>query len=682
MKKFKLRKLNKPARIKLFRFLKYKFGVKPNKLLFTTNLTKHLPTNTYTFQHPTFSAKSRILYSDGLRLVGNLPERFSLGSTRNDVYWKFLSTSDGNLVYLTKSQLNVRRPRRKFPRKSFQPYNLNRSIGRLKIRGPRGRLPRVRGKVTVFSTFKKKKLTIFRNVTTFRVRKNLNKSFTKSNLTYISPSLFLNKPGLVSGSRVSDYIYRLNPKSLRRRSKFKRLLGTSRFRPKKFFKPSYLTSDSSFYINKFVVGKYQPFINSTQSKLNNSINLFFNKLRIYQPISTHCLKATPYSNTSYLVNRVLNPFRFNNQTLHNDINYFTDFLSLDFKTVQTKSLPSKPLIFSRRGLPLIFKNLSSFIFTSSLLRTSVEPKPKFVFKKKMFSFIFPNEYKNTLFFKKKKTLTDKLVFNNRFTSTSFKYRRKSIYLRMLYVRSITNLRSPNQNAPYQFNGTSNYSLNLRNRELRIPRVRFRPGYQSLWRKVRSSLKEFMGLRFVYQQQLTRYLAKFYRSANSYLLSRSEVCLYKAILYSHLLPDMSSINTFWANNFIYLNSFTPLNLKLITTPGDIIQLVVSLNYYITYRWLLNLSKKRRNKFRYLVFRKNLSRRYKVIKTRKQSSFYTPNWIYKNRFDFADVKNFIEVDYFSLSAIILYTPYTNSYYYPEEHIDLRMNIFRLYNWKYIT
>lgn len=92
----------------------------------------------------------------------------------------------------------------------------------------------------------------------------------------------------------------------------------------------------------------------------------------------------------------------------------------------------------------------------------------------------------------------------------------------------------------------------------------------------------MGLRFVYQQQLTRYLAKFYRSANSYLLSRSEVCLYKAILYSHLLPDMSSINTFWGNNFIYLNSFTPFNLKLITTPGDVIQLVVSLNYYITYR----------------------------------------------------------------------------------------------------
>jgi len=682
MRRLKLRKLDTPTRIKLLKLLKYKFWINPNKHLITSSPTKHLSTNTQTFQHPIFLKKTQEHHSGGSELVGNLPERFSLGSPRNDVSWKFLTTSEGSLAYLSKSNLNIRRPRRKFTRKSFQPYSLNSSTGRLRVKGLQRRLPRVRGKINTMSIFKKIRHTTSKKVTTFRVRKNLNKGFTKSNLTYSNPSLFLNKPTLVKGNTTSDYVYRLNSKYLHRRSKFKRLLNTTRFKPKKSFKPSYAPSNSSFYINNLVLNKYKPLVISTQSKLNNFINLFVTKPQLTQLNFTYYSTPTLHSNPTNLRDRFLSPFKFNKLTTYSNINHLTDLISSSFKNDQPKPLPAKPSISSRRGLPLTFKNLSSFIFTSSFLKTSAEPRPKFVFKKKMFSFIFPNEYKNTLFSKKKKTLTDKLVFNNRFTSSSFKYRRKSIYLRMLYSRSVSNSRLTAQNNQYKFNGTSNYPINLRNRELRIPRVRFRPGYQSLWRRVRSSLKEFMGLRFVYQQQLTRYLAKFYKSANSYLLSRSEVCLHKAILYSHLLPDMASINTFWANNFIYLNSFKPLNLKLITTPGDVIQLVVSLNYYITYRWLLNLSKKRRNKFRYLVFRKNLSRRYKVIKTRKQGSFYTPNWIYKNRFDFADVKNFLEVDYFSLSAIVLYTPYTNSYYYPEEHIDLRMNIFRLYNWKYIT
>ena len=79
----------------------------------------------------------------------------------------------------------------------------------------------------------------------------------------------------------------------------------------------------------------------------------------------------------------------------------------------------------------------------------------------------------------------------------------------------------------------------------------------------------------------------------------------------------------------------------------------------------------------MFRKNLPRRYKVIKNKKQLSFHTPMWIYKNRYDFYDVKNFLEVDYFTLSSVVLYTPYIKSYYTPSDNFDLRINTYRLYN-----
>ena len=85
---------------------------------------------------------------------------------------------------------------------------------------------------------------------------------------------------------------------------------------------------------------------------------------------------------------------------------------------------------------------------------------------------------------------------------------------------------------------------------------------------------------------------------------------------------------------------------------------------------------------MVFRKGLASRYKVMKTRKQHSYYTPNWVYNNRYDISDIKPYLEVDYFSLSAAVLYDPYVLDYHQPNDSIDTRINIYRLYNWKYIN
>ena len=159
-------------------------------------------------------------------------------------------------------------------------------------------------------------------------------------------------------------------------------------------------------------------------------------------------------------------------------------------------------------------------------------------------------------------------------------------------------------------------------------------------------------------------------------------LFRVIMYSRLLPDQSSLDLFWGRKYVFVNGQLPFNKKMILSQGDIIQLIVSNNYYITYRWLSIFTKQRHMKFKKLVYRKGLSRKYKLIKQRKQKSYYTPSWIYKNRFDFFDVKTFLEVDYFTLSAVVLYTPYLLSYYTYDNQLDLKINTFRLYNWKYIT
>ena len=59
-------------------------------------------------------------------------------------------------------------------------------------------------------------------------------------------------------------------------------------------------------------------------------------------------------------------------------------------------------------------------------------------------------------------------------------------------------------------------------------------------------------------------------------------IFRTVLYSRLLPDNSAFNLFWDEKLIFLNGVLPSNKNTILAAGDLIQLVVSINYYITYR----------------------------------------------------------------------------------------------------
>jgi len=67
----------------------------------------------------------------------------------------------------------------------------------------------------------------------------------------------------------------------------------------------------------------------------------------------------------------------------------------------------------------------------------------------------------------------------------------------------------------------------------------------------------------------------------------------------------------------------------------------------------------------------------MKQKKQRSFYVPQWIYLTQYDTADIKPYLEVDYLTLSAIVIYNPYIMNYHMPLETTYYRPNIYRLYN-----
>ena len=329
--------------------------------------------------------------------------------------------------------------------------------------------------------------------------------------------------------------------------------------------------------------------------------------------------------------------------------------------------------------------------------------PKFIFKKKIFSFLKPNEVRQALMNRKKQIFTYKLVFNQKvlmYKSLNF----SPLKLKQLYTTLVNANLKNSQPLFAHLSQYTNRTYNLKHRlsdvlnadtfdlrgtsqlfqrlEVKIPRIRFKPGYQRMWRQSRLALKEALRVKFTYQRKLSQYITRFFRRSNYYAFSASEMSIDKVIIYSRLLPDMVTLLVFLQHRLIYLNGKYVQSKTAIIYENDLIQLIVSKWYYAAYRWITNWTLKRVKKYKRLVYRKGLAGRYKLMKQRKQRSFYTPNWIYLTKYDLSDIKPYLEVDYLTLSAIVIYNPYILGYQTPAETPHYRPTVYRLYNWKYIT
>jgi len=219
-------------------------------------------------------------------------------------------------------------------------------------------------------------------------------------------------------------------------------------------------------------------------------------------------------------------------------------------------------------------------------------------------------------------------------------------------------------------------------EVHVPRVRFKPGYQKLWRDSRSTLAEALRIRYTYQQQFTKYITRFNRKLNSYHFSRDEYTISTIVLYSRLLSDYNTLLLLHKSNCVFINGKAGLNLNHILFIGDSVQLLVSNWMYIYLKWVNMWTSNRVKKFRKLVYRKSLASSYRVMKSRKQRSNYTPMWIHHTKYDISDIKPFLETDFFTLSSILIYDNFLFDFYTPSWFIEDRQLIYRLYNWKYIT
>jgi len=226
-----------------------------------------------------------------------------------------------------------------------------------------------------------------------------------------------------------------------------------------------------------------------------------------------------------------------------------------------------------------------------------------------------------------------------------------------------------------------YSYNLVSPEnnFSIKRVKFKPGYSTLWRNARTAFKTLLNLNFRYQRKLTRYVVKFYKYTRFQIFLSFEMQLLRVLIRTKLLPDPNSSNLFLANGLVFINGVCALNPRLPVFAGDIIQLAIHLKYYIVHRWLLNWNMQKKIRFKTKIKRKLLPKNFEED---KQRSVVLPKWVLANKYLILDIPRYLEVDYLTLSAVCVYSPFSWNDIDVYSFFEHRFGIINMYNWKYIN
>nr|ASY95712.1 ribosomal protein S4 [Paraurostyla sp.] len=219
----------------------------------------------------------------------------------------------------------------------------------------------------------------------------------------------------------------------------------------------------------------------------------------------------------------------------------------------------------------------------------------------------------------------------------------------------------------------------RRKEISIKKIKFKPGYQTMWRKSRKILQLVLKMKFHYQYRLTRYLFKFKKFTKFKNHFFIETRLNTTILNTKILPDIETINNYIYQSFVFLNGHVSLNPYFQIIKNDLIQFVVSISYYIMYRTLVNL-----NLIKKISIRKKIKKKLYSFSLAdyKQKNFDLPIWLsnYKNVYE--DAGRYMEIDYFTLSAFIVYDLMLWNDLNPFNNYELRLSVINMYNWKYIN
>lgn len=195
---------------------------------------------------------------------------------------------------------------------------------------------------------------------------------------------------------------------------------------------------------------------------------------------------------------------------------------------------------------------------------------------------------------------------------------------------------------------------------------------------RKLLKYFYNFRTKKQYFLTKTLIKWIKKSQQSILLSNEFSIVTLLLHSKFCLSYQHARDLIFLGQVYINARQISKINYVAKLSDVIQIIFSKKYFIFHKLLFITFLWKFSKIKY-YFNRWYKHRYNFY---KQHPKQFPNWLAKLMFFKLDVPLFLEVDYSTLSIIIIRYPYyfyeLNLYWY--KYINLYLT--RLYNWKYVT
>lgn len=215
----------------------------------------------------------------------------------------------------------------------------------------------------------------------------------------------------------------------------------------------------------------------------------------------------------------------------------------------------------------------------------------------------------------------------------------------------------------------------------ITRIRYKPGYPRQWRESRAALQILLQVKFQYQHRLTKFIFNYKNASLAKYLPLFEMRLFNILTRSRIIIDHNFASICISQKLVFVNGVVCDNPYFQVFAGDFIQLIVSLKYYIAFRWLLNNTLKIKKKIKHLSWK--VRQRKKIYKQLdKEKNHDLPLSVLSHKHLFLDVAKFLEVDFFTLSIFVLYDPFLWNDLHYSNVAAKRFGSLNMYNWKYIT
>lgn len=206
---------------------------------------------------------------------------------------------------------------------------------------------------------------------------------------------------------------------------------------------------------------------------------------------------------------------------------------------------------------------------------------------------------------------------------------------------------------------------------------FKKKFVLILKKNRNLLRSFLKIKPKRKFNFNKYIKNLSKSNYKGFLYFYEYNIVNILVRSNFFFNHKDCSWFLKNGYISLNGKVLISEKTVLKPLEIVNVSYSNYFYFYYRKNLNDCLNNLYRFNKKIWKINQKKKNYLVKNTEKYS----NWIYRSIYIKNDIPVFIEVDYISMTLVMLNYTFNVNYvdYYNLKFLNLYLN--RLYNWKFV-